>query len=63
VQRQALERPALRPPTPLYAQLSDVLQRRVNAMLTGHGSGAAAMARSQAQSEVLVQAAAGRRNG
>ena len=36
--RQALERTALRPLTPLYAQLSDVLQRQLSGLITGSGT-------------------------
>ena len=60
VQRQALERgPLVRPLTPLYAQLSDQLQRQVNGMLTGAGDGSSAMAKAQRLSGVLLSSAAG----
>ncbi len=59
VQRRALEGAVVRPITPLYAQLSDVLQRQVNGLLSGGGSPAATIAASQGQSEVVLRAAAG----
>ncbi|MFZ9753283.1 MAG: extracellular solute-binding protein [Cyanobium sp.] len=60
VQRQALEQgPLVRPLTPLYAQLSDLLQRRVNGMLSGVASPAEAMLAAQRGSEVVVAAASG----
>jgi multiple sugar transport system substrate-binding protein len=60
VQRQALEQgPLVRPLTPLYAQLSDLLQRQVNGLLSGEGTAAIAMAKAQNQSSVLLAAAAG----
>jgi multiple sugar transport system substrate-binding protein len=61
--RLALERTALRPLTPLYAQLSDVLQRQLSGLITGSGSGSgtgtaeAAMAEAQRQSTLILQAA------
>jgi multiple sugar transport system substrate-binding protein len=58
VQRRALEGAVVRPVTPLYAQLSDVLQRQVNGLLSGGGS-PAAIAASQGQSELVLRAAAG----
>lgn len=60
VQRQALEAgPLVRPLTPLYAQLSDVLQRQINGMLTDQASPQQAMASAQARSAVIMRAAAG----
>jgi multiple sugar transport system substrate-binding protein len=60
VQRQALAAgPLVRPLTPLYAQLSDVLQRQLNGMLTGEAPAADAMARAQGRSQRIVRAAAG----
>jgi len=60
VQRQALEQgPLVRPLTPLYAQLSDLLQRQVNGMLTDSRPAADAMGDAQRQSLVLVASAAG----
>ena len=60
VQRQALEQgPLVRPLTPLYAQLSDLLQRQVNGMLTEPRPAATAMATAQSQSDVLLASAAG----
>jgi multiple sugar transport system substrate-binding protein len=58
VLRQALERSALRPLTPLYAQLSDVVQRQLSALITGSGTPQAAMAEAQRQSELILRAAA-----
>ena len=59
VQRQALEQgPLVRPLTPLYAQLSDVVQRQLSALITGTGSPQAAMAEAQRQSELILRAAA-----
>jgi multiple sugar transport system substrate-binding protein len=57
VLRQALERTALRPLTPLYAQLSDVLQRQLSGLITGSGTPQAAMAEAQRQSTLILQAA------
>ncbi len=59
VQRLALEGAVSRPITPLYAQLSDVLQRQVNGLISGDGSAALAMATAQEQSETLLRAATG----
>jgi multiple sugar transport system substrate-binding protein len=59
VQRRALDGAVTRPVTPLYAQLSDVLQRQVNGLLSGDGNAAAAVARIQDQSEMVLRAAAG----
>lgn len=57
VLRQALASTALRPLTPVYAQLSDVLQRQLSALITGSGSPEAAMAEAQRQSQLILQAA------
>jgi len=60
VQRQALEQgPLVRPLTPLYAQLSDLLQRRVNGMLSGAATAGDAMRAAQDGSVVLVASASG----
>ena len=60
VQRQALEQgPLLRPLTPLYAQLSDLLQRRINGMLSGAETAAAAMGDAQRASEELLASSSG----
>jgi multiple sugar transport system substrate-binding protein len=56
VQRQALDTPLVRPLTPLYAQLSDVLQRQVNGLLTSNEAPAVALARAQGQSEQILRA-------
>lgn len=58
VQRQALESAVARPTTAVYAQLSDVLQRQINGLLTGSESAAAVMARAQRQSEQVLRSAA-----
>ncbi|MBW4529484.1 MAG: extracellular solute-binding protein [Aphanothece saxicola GSE-SYN-MK-01-06B] len=59
VQRQALQHPQLRPPTPAYAQLSDLLARQVNGLLTGQGTGEQAMATAQRQSLQVLRSLAG----
>ncbi len=59
VQRQALQHPQLRPPTPAYAQLSDLLARQVNGMLTGQGGPEQAMATAQRQSLQVLRSLAG----
>jgi multiple sugar transport system substrate-binding protein len=59
VQRQALQHPQLRPPTPAYAQLSDLLARQVNGMLTGQGSPEQTMATAQRQSLQVLRSLAG----
>jgi multiple sugar transport system substrate-binding protein len=56
-QRQALSTALLRPLTPLYAQLSDVLQRQVNGLLSTGIAPATALARAQRQSELILRAA------
>ena len=58
VLRQALERTALRPLTPLYAQLSDVVQRQLSGLITGTSTPQAAMVEAQRQSELILRAAA-----
>ena len=47
----------VRPPTPLYAQLSDVVQRELNGLFTTGGSADEAMATSQQRSQTLLRAA------
>lgn len=59
VQRQALQHPQLRPPTPAYAQLSDLLARQVNGMLTGQDGPAPTMAAAQRQSLQVLRSLAG----
>jgi multiple sugar transport system substrate-binding protein len=49
----------VRPLTPLYAQLSDLLQRQVNGLLTTDAVPASAMGQAQYQSAVLLESAAG----
>ena len=53
----ALNHAVVRPPTPLYAQLSDVVQRELNGLFTAGGSADEAMATSQQQSQTLLRAA------
>ena len=57
VLRQALERTALRPLTPVYAQLSDTLQRQLSALITSEESAADAMATAQRQSSLILRSA------
>jgi multiple sugar transport system substrate-binding protein len=60
VQRRALEAgPLVRPLTPLYAQLSDELQRRLSAMLTTGSDPASSMLAAQRGSALILRAAAG----
>lgn len=54
--RQALEQAVLRPLNPGYAQLSDILQRQLSALITGRGDPAAAMARAGRESDLLLRA-------
>ncbi|MCB4395021.1 ABC transporter substrate-binding protein [Synechococcus sp. HB1133] len=53
----ALNNAVVRPPTPLYAQLSDVVQRELNGLFTETGSADEAMATSQQRSQTLLRAA------
>lgn len=61
VLRQGLETTALRPLTPVYAQLSDVLQRQLSGLITAAttrrqpGLAAAAMARAQQESDLILR--------
>jgi multiple sugar transport system substrate-binding protein len=57
VLREGLAHAELRPLTPLYAQLSDSLQRQLSALITGEQPAAEAMAQAQQQSELILQAA------
>ena len=59
VQRQALQHPQLRPPTPAYAQLSDLLARQVNGMLTGQEGPVPTMAAAQRQSLQVLRSLSG----
>ena len=54
---EALNHAVVRPPTPLYAQLSDVVQRELNGLFTETGSADEAMATSQQRSQTLLRAA------
>jgi multiple sugar transport system substrate-binding protein len=58
VQRQALESAVARPTTAVYAQLSDVLQRQVNGLLSSDESSASVMAIAQRRSEQVLSSAA-----
>ena len=58
VQLQALESAVARPTTAVYAQLSDVLQRQVNGLLSGDESPASVMAIAQRRSEQVLSSAA-----
>ena len=53
----ALNHAVVRPPTPLYAQLSDVVQRELNGLFTEDGSAQDAMGISQQRSQTLLRAA------
>ncbi|AII49366.1 sugar ABC transporter substrate-binding protein [Synechococcus sp. KORDI-52] len=53
----ALNHAVVRPPTPLYAQLSDVLQRQLNGLFTDNGSAEETMQIAQQRSETLLRAA------
>jgi multiple sugar transport system substrate-binding protein len=59
VQRAALQHPQLRPLTAAYAQLSDLLARQVNGMLTGQEAPGDAMAAAQRQSRQVLRSVAG----
>jgi multiple sugar transport system substrate-binding protein len=58
----ALDHAVLRPETPLYAQLSDLLQRRLSNLFTTNETVDQAMTGLQQQSTLLMQAAAGNEN-
>ena len=57
MQREALNTALLRPLTPLYAQLSDVLQRQINGLLASDLRPELALARAQRQSDLILRAA------
>ena len=57
VLRRALDHAVLRPETPLYAQLSDLLQRRLSAVFTAEQAVPVAMQALQQQSELLLHSA------
>jgi multiple sugar transport system substrate-binding protein len=59
IQRQALAHAVLRPPSALYSQLSDVLQRQVNGLISGRGNPDEAMREAQRQSQAVLRAASG----
>jgi multiple sugar transport system substrate-binding protein len=56
---QALSHAVPRPPTPLYAQLSDVLQRQLSAVLTDDVAIEQAMTKAQRNSSTIVESAGG----
>jgi multiple sugar transport system substrate-binding protein len=56
---QALSHAVPRPPTPLYAQLSDVLQRQLSAVLTDDVAIEQAMTKAQHNSSTIVESAGG----
>ena len=56
---QALGHAVPRPPTPLYAQLSDVLQRQLSSVLTDDVAIEQAMTKAQRNSQTIVEAAGG----
>ncbi len=56
---QALSHAVPRPPTPLYAQLSDVLQRQLSSVLTDDVAIEQAMTKAQRNSQTIVEAAGG----
>jgi len=57
VQQQALNSALVRPLTPLYAQISDVLQRQINGLLASDLQTEMALAKAQRQSELVIRAA------
>jgi multiple sugar transport system substrate-binding protein len=56
VQQQALGMALVRPLSPLYAQISDVLQRQINGLLASDLPPEVALARAQRQSDLIVRA-------
>ena len=56
---QALELATPRPPTPLYAQISDVLQRQLSGVLTGDQSSVDGLERAQTTTSTILQSAGG----
>jgi len=56
---RALSVAVARPPSPLYAQLSDVVQRSLSSVLTGEQSAEIAMEAAQQNSRVILQSAGG----
>ncbi len=60
VQRQALEAPVLRPMTPAYAQLSDLLARQINGMLTDQATPGVALAQAQRLSAQVLESVGGK---
>ena len=58
--KRSLAAAKLRPATPLYAQLSDLAQRRLSGIFTGADPVDPAMAQLQRQSQILMQASGAR---
>lgn len=56
---RALDQAVQRPPTALYAQLSDVLQRKLSSILTGGSAVDSAMAEAQDISAMILDSAGG----
>ncbi len=56
---RALELATPRPPSPLYAQISDVLQRQLSGVLTGDQSSLEGLNRAQAITSTILQSAGG----
>jgi multiple sugar transport system substrate-binding protein len=54
--RRALDHTVLRPLSPLYAQLSDILQRQLSEVITGELEASTAMERAQRLSNQLLRA-------
>lgn len=54
--RRALDHTVLRPLSPLYAQLSDILQRQLSEVITGERQAPAAMERAQRLSNQVLRA-------
>lgn len=61
--RRALEATVLRPLSPLYAQLSDILQRQLSEVITGERVAAEGMERAQSLSNQLLRASGVRASG
>ena len=55
----ALNHAVVRPPTPLYAQLSDVLQRQLSGVLTNDLAIDQAMNKAQINSMTILESAGG----
>ena len=55
----ALDHVVVRPETPLYAQISDSLQRNLNSSLTGEATPVESMSKTEAATEMIVKSAGG----